>query len=179
MREQMRRRSSARGIRALAYDTDVEARAQAMLDANRGRPPIKAAPSAGKIAAAILRPLLPARSLSLAELQRAWREIVGESVAKAAFPEKLSAGVLTLKVPSALAPFLQHQAPLVLERCRLAGAAIKSVKIEQGQLPRPAAPKQPALSAAEEASLADRLKHITDDGLRAALLRLGKAMATR
>ncbi|MET0182723.1 MAG: DciA family protein, partial [Caulobacterales bacterium] len=66
----------------------------ALLEANRGRAPIKAAPSAGKIAAAVLRPILPSRAMSLNELQRRWREIAGEQISKSATPEKLAAGVL-------------------------------------------------------------------------------------
>lgn len=182
MRDNLRRAPAVGRIRATAYDATAEARAMAALEANRGRAPIKPAPSAGKIAAAVLRPILPNRAMGLAELQRRWREIAGEQISKSATPEKLAAGVLTLKAPSALAPFIQHQIPLILERCKLAGASIKTIKVEHGALPKRdvnirALPR--VLTPEEERALAESVGQIQDSALQAALLRLGRAMARR
>ena len=117
-------------------------------------------------------------TLGLSEMQRRWTVIAGESFARAT-PEKFAAGVLTLRAPGALAPFLQQQAPLLIERLKLAGAKVKAVRIEQRAAPRPAgnlAPLKRAISAAEEAALTQALDHVGDPGLRAALMRLGRAV---
>jgi hypothetical protein len=69
---------------------------------------------------------------------------------------------------------------LLLERLRVAGAKVKSVRIEQ----RSAAPLRPAnvaslkraLDANDEAALAQALDPVADPGLKSALLRLGRAV---
>jgi hypothetical protein len=137
------------------------------------------APRAGKALANILKPLLRESGLGLQDLKRRWAELAGESFARAA-PEKLTAGVLTLRAPSALAPFLQQQSPLLIERLRLAGAKIKAVRIEQraaAPIAKPnLRPLKAPLSAAEEAALAQALDPVADPGLKSALLRLGRAV---
>ena len=101
------------------------------------------------------------------------------TIAAAPAAGKAVAGVLTLRAPGALAPFLQQQAPLLIERLKLAGAKVKSVRIEQRAAARPAgnvaAIKKP-LSAAEETALAKALDHVGDPALKSALLRLGRAV---
>jgi len=181
MKERLRRKPTVHRARHTAFDAMTEARALAALEAQRGRPTIKPAPAAGKSVAVLLRPLLPMSGMGLLEMRRRWREVVGDSAAKAAWPEKFAAGVLTLKAPGALAPILQQQAPLIMDRLKLAGAQVKSIKIVQGALPKPAmtnvAPLRAPLSAGEEKALADALGGIEDEGLRAALMRLGRAVS--
>lgn len=161
-------------------DADAEARAAQTLASVRGRPAIAPAPPASRALAAVLKPLMRDAGLGLGELKRRWVDIAGESFARAS-PEKLSGGVLTLKAPSALAPFLQQQAPLLIERLRLAGAKVATVRIEQ----RTSAPQRrqvnvaplaAPLSPAEEEALAKALEPVADPRLRSALLRLGRAV---
>ncbi len=159
-----------------------EADAAALLAAQRGRAAIQPPPTAGRTATAVLRPILSEKGLGLTELKRRWADIVGEGVAKAAWPEKLAAGVLTVKAHSAIAPFVQHQIPLILERCRLAGASVRSVRIEQGQAKKPPANVariRRRLTAEEEAALAAALARIEAPSLKSALQRLGAAVARR
>lgn len=162
-----------------AVDPQAEARAAAALNAKRGRMSIAPAPSAGKAVTSVLKPLLKETGLGLGELKRRWSDLAGESFSRAA-PEKLAAGVLTLRVPSALAPFLQSQTPLLIERLRVAGAKIKSVRIEQRATP--AVPHanvrklERALTAAEEAALKQALDPVGDPCLKSALMRLGRAV---
>jgi len=180
MRARLRRQSGPSRVRAAAFDATAELRANAALEQQRGKAPRRAPPSAGRIAAALLRPLLPERAMGLKELQRRWVEIAGEQVARSAHPDKLASGVLTLKAPSALAPFLQHQAPLILERCRTAGAALKAIRIEQGRPtppPRDIPRVKRALTAEEESALEASLDNVEDGALKAALLRLGRAVS--
>lgn len=156
-----------------------EARAALVLAGKRGRQSIAPAPKAGKAVTAVLRPLLRDVGMGFNEVKRRWAEIAGESFARAT-PEKLAAGVLTLKAPGALAPFLQSQTPLLMERLRLAGAKVKAIRIEQ-RTARPAAqtnlrPLRRPLSPAEDAALAQALDPVGDAGLKSALLRLGRAV---
>lgn len=164
---------------AEAVDPKAETRAAQALASQRGRGTIPPAPTAGKSVAALLRPLLKETGMGLNELKRRWVEVAGESFSRAT-PEKLAAGVLTLRAPGALAPFLQQQAPLLVERLRVAGAKVKSVRIEQRSVvPAKAANVQPlkkALSAAEEAALAQALDPVGDPSLKSALMRLGRAV---
>jgi hypothetical protein len=169
-----------RFVRAPAPSTDpsAETRAAQALVRQRGRASYAGAPRAGKAAAAVLKPLLPQSGMGLGELKRRWSEIVGDSLARAT-PEKLAAGVLVLRAPGALAPFLQQQTPLLIERLRLAGASVKSVRIEQRAAPvRPSNVQRPkaALTPVEEAALERRFDPVADPGLKSALLRLGRAV---
>ena len=168
--------------RPQAVDPEAEARAMAELAAMRGREVRKPPPRAAMGAMAVLRPLLKGGPVGLSELKRRWPEIVGEKLAKATAPEKLSGGTLTIRTPGAMAPFIQHQIPLIIDRCSLAGADIKSVSLMHAALPVRAAPsvsKPRALTRDEEAALAQSVSAIEDAGLRRALLRLGRAIKTR
>jgi len=163
---------------AAAADPRAEARAAKLLAGKRGRTTIAPAPSAGKAVTAVLKPFLKEQGMGLNELKRRWPEVAGESFSRAA-PEKLVAGVLTLKVPGALAPFLQQQTPLLMERLRVAGAKVKSIRIEQrtAAAPRPNVRKLGrALTPAEETALAQALDPVGDPSLKSALMRLGRAV---
>lgn len=186
MRDNLRRRPVARSVRAIGFDANAEARAAELLTLHRGKPPIKGAPSAGKIAAAILRPLLPqkASAVGLAELKRRWREVIANpDFYGATEPEKLTGGVLTLRVARAHALKIQQHGELFAQRCRLAGANVTKIVIVQGSVNRLAAPgpakaaAKAGLSPEQDARLEDGLREIENDALRAALLRLGRAIA--
>lgn len=156
-----------------------EARAAQLLAARRGRMSAAAAPRAGKAVAALLKPLMRESGMGLNELKRRWAEVAGESFSRAS-PEKLAGGVLTLSAPGALAPFLQQQAPLLIERLKTAGAKITSVRIAQRtaspSAPANVRPLKAALGQAEEAALAQALDPIADPSLKSALMRLGRAV---
>jgi hypothetical protein len=158
-----------------------EGEAAQALAAKRGRMSIAPPPNANKSIAALLRPILKETGLGLNEMKRRWPEIAGEAFSRAT-PVKLAAGTLTIHVPSALAPFLQQQTPLLLERLRVAGAKVKAIRVDHrapaGPTRQPAnvRPLQKALNTAEEAALAQALDPACDPGLRSALLRLGRAV---
>lgn len=163
---------------AAGPDQRAETRASQALASKRGKGAFAPAPRAGKSVAALLKPLLKETGMGLNELKRRWAEVAGDSFARAT-PEKLVAGVLTLRAPGALAPFLQQQAPLLIERLKVAGAKVKTVRIEQRSATAPKGnvrPLRTPLSAAEEAALAQALDPVGDPGLRSALMRLGRAV---
>jgi hypothetical protein len=158
-----------------------EAEASQALSAKRGRMSVAPPANANKSLAAVLKPLLKDTGLGLAEMRRRWHEIAGEAFSRAT-PVKLGGGTLTIHVPSALAPFLQQQTPLLLERLRLAGAKVKAIRVDHRAPAKPlretpnVRPLQTPLSATEEAALAQTLDPACDPGLRSALLRLGRAV---
>lgn len=171
-------REKFRPAPALASDPQAETRAAQALNGQRGRGTWSAAPRAGKAAAKVLKPLIPESSMGLNELKRRWGDIAGDSFARAT-PERLVAGTLTLRVPGALAPFLQQQVPLLIERLKVAGARIKAVKIEQrttASRPANICRLKAPLTAAEETALSKALDPVADPGLKSALMRLGRAL---
>ena len=157
----------------------AEARAAQTLAKSRGRTTLPPAPKAGRSVTAVLKPLLRETGLGLNELRRRWAELAGESFARAE-PEKLAGGVLTLSAPGALAPFLQQQAPLLIERLKVAGAKVTTVRIVQRTAGGPARanvrPLKRPLYTAEESALAQALDPVADPGLKSALMRLGRAV---
>jgi hypothetical protein len=157
-----------------------EARAEAALAKQRGKAAYAGSPTAARHAGAVLKPILSDGGTGLSELKRRWPEIVGESLAKASAPEKLSSGVLTVRAPGAMAPFIQHQAKLILDRCALAGAKATKLSIVQGAPAKAAKPVKRAevraLTAEEEAALAADLARLPDGRLRQAVARLGRAV---
>lgn len=172
-------RNRFRPAAAQSADPKAETRAAQALAGKRGRGQIAPAPRAGKAVTALLKPLLRETGMGLNELKRRWRDVAGESFARAT-PEKLAGGVLTLSCPGALAPFLQQQVPLLADRLKTAGAKVKSVRIEQrtaAARPEPnVRPLGKALTATEESALAQALDPVSDPGLKSALLRLGRAV---
>jgi hypothetical protein len=160
-------------------DPKAESRAAQALAGKRGRGAIAPPPAASRAVTALLKPLLKETGMGLNELKRRWAEVAGESFSRAA-PEKLTGGVLTLSCPGALAPFLQQQVPLLVERLKVAGAKLKSVRFEQRTAAaRPSAnvrSLKKALTQAEETALAQALDPVSDAGLKSALLRLGRAV---
>jgi hypothetical protein len=160
-------------------DPEAETRAARALSAQRGRSSYASAPRAGKAAAALLKPLAPKGGIGFNELKRRWGEVAGDAFARAT-PEKFAGGVLTLRAPGALAPFLQQQTSLLIERLKIAGANVASVRLVQ----RSATPAPPAnlrrlskpISTAEETALAQALDPVSDPRLKSALMRLGRAV---
>lgn len=173
-------RDRFRSAPAPIADPRSEANAAQALAAKRGRSAIAPAPRAGKAAAALAKALIPQGGMGLSELKRHWSDIVGPSFARTS-PEKLTAGVLTIAAPGTLAPFLQQQAPLLVERLKLAGAKVKSVRIEHRSAGPPARALnvrslKRGLTSSEDAALAQALDPVSDPGLKSALLRLGRAL---
>jgi hypothetical protein len=111
-----------------------------------------------------------------------WPGIVGAATARDSSPERLSRdGTLTVRVAGPIATVLQHQEPDILSRIAtyFGHRAVLRLRFVRGPLPQPsrrAMPSQRILDADEELAL-DRLAHrIADPALRAALLRLGRAV---
>ena len=118
-----------------------------------------------------------------ARLKAAWTEIVGAELAAITWPESVSsAGILRLRVVPFEALALQHRAPLVVERVNayFGRAVAARLAIIQGPLPSgPAAPRprRATIPGAEADAIDRQVAGVGDSELRAALARLGRAIA--
>jgi len=111
-----------------------------------------------------------------------WAAVVGERLAEVCLPEKLARdGALSVRVSPAFALELQHLEPKILER--IAGffghRAVTRIKLRQGVVEPSKADlrREPRPLTEDEAIALDaRLSIVQDEGLRAALDRLGRAV---
>ena len=124
------------------------------------------------------------------ELVTHWPAIVGDEVAAHAEPIKLQwqrtregdepqPATLLLRVEGPAALEVQHLAPVILERVNrfLGWRAVGRIGIRQAPLNRPVRPKPPPAPSPEQtARVAATLTAVEDEGLRAALARLGAAV---
>ncbi len=146
----------------------------------------------GAVSAPLTRPLLGRRGLAEGDLIARWDSIVGPLMASYVLPEQVrfpkgqrDGGELTIRVPSG--PFavqIQHDAPALLQRINgyFGYPAIARLKIVQAPLPIKRPPRevrQRALRPSEVAEITTAVADIPDDGLRAALERLGRSMRSR
>ncbi|MGH6989466.1 MAG: DUF721 domain-containing protein [Stellaceae bacterium] len=126
--------------------------------------------------------------LGEAQLLQHWPAIVGDRIAAGSTPRRLSFaraarrdGTLRLAVAPALALEIQHDEPVLLERINgfFGYRAVARLTLEQTWTRRqePPARRRP-LAAAERQALDAAVGQIGDDGLRAALVRLGAAIRT-
>lgn len=140
--------------------------------------------------AKVARPALRKRGLAAAKILTDWPQIVGAELARQSMPERLSrsrgghGGVLLIRVGGPLAVELQHLEPLVIEKINtyFGYRAVERLKLVHGPVPAPVevpAPAARTLDPAEEAEIDARLEAVGDNDLRAALARLGRAVAGR
>ena len=117
-----------------------------------------------------------------AELLTEWPRVVGERLADATMPEKLTRdGTLTVRVTPGFALELQHLEPQVLERIAtyFGYRAVTRLKLAQGHVVRRRTSRERRLrelTPSESSALAERLRPVEDAAIRAALERLGRAM---
>ena len=140
----------------------------------------------------VLDPAARRRGFAEASLLADWQTIAGPALARRCQPLRIehapgrrSGATLLLQVGGGAALEIQHQAPQLIERVNtyFGHRAIRQIRLLQMPLPPPAPPPPPArppLSPQAEASLAAGVSGVADEGLRSALLGLGRALrATR
>ena len=128
------------------------------------------------------------RGFGEAQLVTQWEAVIGEDLANKISPERISFprgerrnGTLRLRVASAFATEAQHLEPVLIERINafFGYGAVARLAFVQGP-PLNAAPKPlplRKLSADEEREIESRVAGVADPELRAALMRLGAAVA--
>ncbi|HYF53989.1 MAG TPA: DciA family protein [Salinarimonas sp.] len=144
---------------------------------------------------ACLGPALAAQGFAASDVIASWPEIVGERLAafsqpvklewprrtRGAAPEERAPATLVVRVEGAFALEMQHLAPLVMERvnARYGWRCVGKVVLKQGpvrRLPK-AAPRPRPLDEATLGAIQAATAGVGDQGLRAALDRLGRAVA--
>lgn len=169
-------------------DTTAKGKGQSAKAVRRGG----AGPRAiGAAVAKLARPLLGKRGFSQAAVITQWDAIAGPELAAWTMPTRIAMprgggeGVLHLRVAGgAFATAVQHRAPILIARVNAfcGYRAVGAVRIAQGPLPkRPVrvAPPLPPLPPETERTLATAAAGIGDTDLRAALLRLGRAILAK
>jgi hypothetical protein len=143
-------------------------------------------------------PVLAKQGFGESDIITYWPQVVGERMAAVSEPIRLQwpsrgstpspdrapqPATLIIRVESGFALELQHLAPLVIERvnARLGWRCVGKLAFRQGPVgqvakrpPRPGPPDPAAVRKAAESAAP-----ITDDGLRAALTRLGSRVFTK
>jgi len=148
----------------------------------------------GEIVARVIEPVTARRGFARADLLAIWPEIAGAMHASCTVPEKIvwprhgdgeehAAGLLVIRADGPRAIFLQHELPQIIERVNafFGYRAIANARIVQGPIRR-ARPESPAPAAVDEATdrrVAAEVAGVPDDGLRAALHRLGLGVFTQ
>jgi hypothetical protein len=128
------------------------------------------------------------RGFGEAQLVTQWEAVIGAELADKLSPERLSFprgerrnGTLRLRVASAFATEAQHLEPVLIERINafFGYGAVARLTLVQGPALNapPAAPKQRPLTPAEQREIEARVAGVADPELRAALQRLGTAVA--
>lgn len=147
---------------------------------------------ASDAAKALIRKPLAKRGFAQAELLTEWDAVVGAQTAELVRPLRLShtakdgmGGTLTLGVLGVRALEAQHQEPAIIERvnAHYGYRAVARVRLAQlgpeafRKAKSAAIPPEP--SPKQLAELKSAVKPISDEGLRDALERLGRNIATR
>jgi hypothetical protein len=118
----------------------------------------------------------------LVRLKSEWATIVGGEWALRAWPVAFGRdGTLKLRSAPGCGLELQHLAPLLIERINLYFGRPVVVRLTQmqGPLPLPAvSPPPPPPPVAAVAAIEEQVAGVPDPELRAALVRLGRALAT-
>ncbi len=142
-----------------------------------------------------LSPSLAAQGFATSDVIMAWPDIVGERLAAFTQPLKIEwkrkpphadpearpePATLVVRVESAFALELQHMAPTVIDRVNTyyGWRCIGKLVLKQGPVRRVERKKPPAptLTPAEMAKVNTATDGIAEDGLKAALDRLGQAV---
>jgi hypothetical protein len=145
----------------------------------------------GELVGRVIEPVTKRRGFATTDLIAAWPEIVGSRFADCTRPEKIiwprgedmegAPALLVIRVDGPRAIFVQHEAGQIVERVNafLGYGAVGHLRIIQAPVSVKGAPEtqnERPLSQDAEAQLAETLSGVADDGLRAALDRLGRGV---
>ncbi len=169
------------------------AEAAAILGQKRSRGPIRPPPPVGRSLSRYVKDMEERFGKGSGGLAARWSEIIADDrLARLTEPVKVirqrgqAGSILELKVDGPAAALIQHRADEILSRVNLVlgGSPVTRLRIVQGAVkarpasPSPAARRRPLgpLDAASEAALRESLSHAPETPLKAALLKLGRAV---
>lgn len=143
----------------------------------------------------VIGPALAAQGFTGADVVASWSEIVGARLGERSRPIRVEwprrgrdaardgrpePATLVVRVESAFALELQHQAPLVLERVNghYGWRCVGRLVLKQGPVALPRAARRPMPEPTEEEGrrIAQAVAPLADEALRGALERLGRAV---
>ena len=140
-----------------------------------------------------IAPVLAAQGFAGRAIVSLWPEIVGERLASRSRPLKIDwprrrpapgeaaePATMVVRVEGAFALEMQQLGPIVVERVNthLGWRAVGKLVLKQGPVAPPPSPKPvPPLDADAAAAIDRQVAAVTDEGLREALARLGRAVA--
>jgi len=143
----------------------------------------------------LTKPVFSRYGFAYAEVLSQWSAIVGDDLGQVSVPERIRwpratgssgdgvkrGGTMVLRVAEGRALEFQHLVPRIVERINgfYGYEAITALKILQGPVSPPAAPKRQSAPEIKPEVLGDQAEAIHDEALRAALLRLGSAVSHR
>jgi hypothetical protein len=143
----------------------------------------------------LTRPVFQRYGFAYGEVLGQWSAIVGDELGNVSVPERIRwpratgssgdgvkrGGTMVLRVAQGRALEVQHMVPRIIERINgfYGYEAITTLKILQGTVTPPAAPRRPPAPQIDAQVLGDQAEAIHDEALRAALLRLGSAVSQR
>lgn len=149
--------------------------------------------SLGEIVGRVIEPVTARRGFAKADLIAVWPEIAGPMHASCTAPEKIvwprhaptdepPAGTLIIRADGPRAIFVQHELPQIVERVNafFGYRAVAQARVVQGPVGAraPQAPPTPAIDKATASRIAAETAAVEDEGLRAALERLGRGVFT-
>jgi len=159
-----------------------------------GAPPKRKGPvSLGEIVGRVIEPVTARRGFAKADLIAVWPEIAGPMHAACTAPEKIvwprhgsaddpPAGTLFIRADGPRAIFVQHELPQIVERVNafFGYRAVAQARIVQGPVGSraPQVPKTAPVDPEADRLVASRVADVEDEGLRAALQRLGRGVFT-
>jgi len=145
-------------------------------DKPRARSPYGPQPL-GALIPRLTRPAFRKKSPGGAQLLADWAEIVGPALSAVTVPRRFASGTLTIACAGPVAMELQHLAPQLIGRINghLGQVLVRQLRFVQQAAERPAAPL-PRPEVPLPPRVAETIEAIPDEGLRAALAKLGRGV---
>jgi hypothetical protein len=131
----------------------------------------------GALIPRLTKPAFRKRSPAGALLLASWGEIVGPALSAVTTPKRFAAGTLTIGCAGPVAMELQHMAPQLIGRIngQLGQVLVERLKFVQQAMDRPGVPP-PRAPVTLPPRVAASLDAVADEGLRAALAKLGRGV---
>lgn len=163
----------------------MESEASRFLQRRRGRPSYRTAPSAGRAASKILRPLAKRFGLGVEQFRQNWPDIVGSRLADWSEPQSIQraggAQILVIKARGPAAAIIQAETRRILERLRsYAGKqAPTRIRVVQGMMRQPEKPPAIITPPPSSSHVSEGVEQTAEARLLSALKRFDRHVQDR